>query len=120
MSIPGGANDLWVKRAWLKVIANENRWWWVGLNADKHFQTQFRGPESVYRIPVWNTIDTVDPIETAFPFEDATTEKAIYRGYISHIKIRGESIQIKVKCKTFKSQANLVGVGFEVQPLSYR
>ena len=120
LSVPGGANDLWVKRAWAKVIANANRWWWLALNADKQFQTQFRGPESWYRQPVWDTIDTEDPVEYPFPYEDVTEQNAIFRMYLSHIKIKGESIQMKVKCKTFRDQANLVGTGFDIQTRNYK
>ena len=120
LSVPGGANDLWVKRAWAKVISNANRWWWVAITADKNYLYQFRGPENWYRQPVWATIDTEDPVEEPFPFNDVGEENAIFRMYISHLKIKGESVQIKVKCKTFRSQGNLIGTGFEVQPRNYR
>lgn len=119
LSVPGGADDLWVKRAWAKVLANSNRWWWLGLSADKHYQTQFRGPESWYRQPVWATIDTEESPESPFPYEDVVEENAMFRMYLSHLKIRGTSIQMKAKCKTFRKQANLVGVGFEYQPISF-
>lgn len=120
LSVPGGANDLWVKRAWVKVLANATRWWWFGIAADKHYQVQFRGPESYYRMPVWDTIDTEDPVETPFPFEDVVEQNALFRCFISHIKIKGESVQLKVKCKTFREQANLIGTGFDIQALQYK
>ena len=102
------------------MIANANRWWWLGINADKQYQVQFRGPESWYRQPVWDTIDTEDPVETPFPFEDVTEQNATFRMYLSHIKIKGESIQMKVKCKTFRDQANLIGTGFDYQARQYK
>ena len=118
--MPGGANDLWVKRAWAKVLANSDRWWWLSLNTDKQYQVQFRGHDKWYRQPVWATIDVQEPVETPFPFEDPVEANAMFRTYLSHIKMRGSSVQIKVKCKTFRNQANLVGTGFEVQPIQMR
>ena len=120
LSVPGGANDLWVKRAWAKVLANSDRWWWLSLNTDKQYQVQFRGHDKWYRQPVWATIDVQEPVETPFPFEDPVEANAMFRTYLSHIKMRGSSVQIKVKCKTFRNQANLVGTGFEVQPIQMR
>lgn len=120
LSVPGGANDLWAKRAWAKVIANARRWWWVSLNADKQYQVQFRGHDKWYRQPVWDTIDVEEPVETPFPFEDITEEDAASRMYISHIKIKGESVQMKVKCKTLRDQADLIGTGWEIQARQYK
>lgn len=120
LSIPGGANDLWAKRAWAKIIANSTRWWWISLNADKNYFYQFRGHDIWYRQPTWKTIDVQEPVETPFPFEDVTEANAVYRFYLSHIKIKGESIQMKVKCKTFRAQGNLIGTGFEVAARNYK
>lgn len=120
LSIPGGANDLWAKRAWAKIIANATRWWWISLNADKQYQVQFRGHDKWYRQPTWKTIDVQEPVETPFPFEDITEANAVYRFYISHIKIKGESVQMKVKCKTFRDQANLIGTGWDVQARQFK
>lgn len=119
LSVPGGANDLWVKRAWAKVLANANRWWWLSLTADKNYQVQFRGHDHWYRQPVWATMQVDEPVETPFPFDDETEKSALFRMMLSHIKIRGESIQMKVKCKTFRDQCNLVGCGFEIQPIQF-
>lgn len=119
LSVPGGAHDLWVKRAWAKVIANSNRWWWLSLTADKEYQVQFRGHDHWWRQPVWATIDVEEPVESPFPFEDVGEESAIFRMYISHVKIRGESVQMKVKARTFRDQANLVGTGFEIQQIAF-
>lgn len=119
ISVPGGAADLWVKRAWAKVLNNANRWWWIAFNSDKQHQTQFRGHDIWYRQPVWATIPAEEPVETPFPFEDEVEESAMFRLFISHIKVRGESFQIKVKCKTFRDQANLVGTGIENQQLQF-
>ena len=120
LSIPGGANDLWVKRAWAKIISNATRWWWISLNADKQYQTQFRGYDIWYRQPTWKTKDVQEPVETPFPVEDITEANAVFRFYISHIKIKGESVQMKVKCKTVREQANLIGTGFDVQARQYK
>lgn len=120
VSVPGGANDLWVKRAWAKVLANSDRWWWVAINADKNLQLQVRGPEAWYRQPVWATIDTEDPVETPFPYQDISEESAVFRMFLSHIRLKGESTQVKVKCKTFRDQASLIGTGWQVQALNYK
>lgn len=120
LSVPGGANDLWAKRAWAKVIANADRWWWLSLTADKNFQVQFRGHDHWYRQPVWGTLDIEEPVETPFPYEDIYEGNAVFRMFLSHIKIKGESIQMKVKCKTFRNQCNLIGTGLEIQATNYK
>lgn len=119
LSLPGNAADIIVKRAHTKVIANSNRWWWISLNADKQYMTQFRGHDKWWRMPCWDTLDVTEPSETPFPVEDIYEDNAIYRLTISHLRMRGESIQLKIKCKTFRQQANLVSTLVEVQPRQY-
>lgn len=119
MSLPGNAADIIVKRAHTKVIANSNRWWWIGINADKEVMVQFRGHDKWWRQPSWDTLQVHEPAETPFPTEDVYEEDAIYRLTISHLRIRGESVQMKIKCKTFRAQCNLVSTLVEVGPRQF-
>lgn len=119
LSIPGNAADMIVKRVHNKVIANSDKWWWFALSADEVDLTQERGRDHWYRMPCWATKHTDEPVEYPFPFEDIYEENAIQRLTISQIRIRCSSIQEKIKCKTFRSQANLVSTLFEVYPRQY-
>lgn len=119
MSLPGNAADIIVKRAHTKVIANSNRWWWISLNVDKQYMVQFRGHDKWYRQPSWDTLDAHEPAETPFPTEDVYEENAIYRLTISNLRMRGEAVQMKIKCETFRAQANLVSTLVEIQPRMY-
>ena len=119
LSLPGNAADITVKRAHIKVINNANRWWWISLNGDKQNMTQFRGHDSWYRQPVWDTITVTEAPETPFPFEDVYEENAIYRMSLMDLRLRCSAIQVRVKAKTFRSQCNLVSVELEVQPKNY-
>lgn len=119
LNLPGGTADFTVKRVHAKVINNANRWWWISVNGDKQNMTQFRGHDSWYRQPVWDTITVTEPPETPFPFEDVYEENAIYRMSITNVRVRASAVQVRVKAKTFRSQANLVSVELEVQPRQY-
>jgi hypothetical protein len=103
----------------VKVLNNANRWWWVAINGDKQNMTQFRGHDNYWRQPVWDTITVKEPVESPFPFEDAFEENAIYRMDIMDIRVRCSSVQARVKTKTFRVQADLVSVEFEVSPRQY-
>lgn len=81
--------------------------------------TQFRGHDKWYRQPVWDTITVTEPVETPFPFEDVYEENAIYRMSLLNLRLKCSAIQIRVKTKTFRSQANLVSTEAEVQPYQY-
>lgn len=113
LSLPGNAADMIVRRVHNKVIANSNRWWWFGLSADKQSLEQARGDINWYRMPCWDTITESSPIETPFPFEDEYEENSIIRLTLSQLRIKCSAIQEKIKCKTFRSQANLVSTLFE-------
>lgn len=119
LSMPGNAADIICKRVHTKVIANSNRWWWFGISVDKHSLEQHRGSEPWWRIPSWDTITDEQPVETPFPSEDVYEENSISRLTLSHLRIQCTSIQLRVKCKTFRSQSNLVSTEFEVYPRQY-
>lgn len=116
LSLPGNAADIIVNRVHVKVLANATRTWWLGISVDKQVFDQTRGNDRVYRQPVWATKTITEPPETAFPIEDVTEEKSIYRFSIMDLRIKCESVQVKVKTKTFRSQASLMSVLVEVQP----
>lgn len=116
LSLPGNAADIIVKRVHVKVINNANRWWYISVNGDKQNMTQFRGHDKWYRQPVWDTITVTEPSETPFPFEDVYEENAIYRMSLIGLRLQCSALQIRVKTKTFRFQANLVSTEAEVQP----
>ena len=116
LNLPGNSADITVKRLHTKIINNANRWWYISINGDKQNMTQFRGHDSWYRQPVWDTITVTEPVETPFPFEDIFEENAVYRMSITNLRLRCSAVQVRVKTKTFRSQANLVSVELEVQP----
>lgn len=119
LSLPGNAADIIVNRVHTKVLANATRTWWIGIAVDKQVFNPTRGDDRVYRQPVWATKTITEPPETAFPVEDVTEEKSIYRFSIMGLRIKCESVQVKVKTKTFRSQASLMSVLVEVQPWQY-
>lgn len=119
LTMPGNAADIICKRVHFKVIANCNRWWWFGLSYDKHSLEQHRGSEPWYRVPCWDTITDEEPQEFPFPNEDVYEENALARLTLSNLRIRCTSIQTRVKCKTFRMQANLVSTELEVYPRQY-
>jgi hypothetical protein len=80
---------------------------------------QFRGHDKWFRQPVWDTRTVTEPAETPFPFEDVFEENAIYRMSLMNIRLRCSAVQVRVKAKTFRTQANLVSVELEVQPKEY-
>lgn len=116
LSLPGNAADIIVKRVHVKVLANSNRWWWISVNGDKQYFTQFRGHDKVYRQPTWDTLVAKEPAETQFPVEDVFERDAVYRLSIMNLRIQCESVQVRVKTKTFRSQGNLLSVLVEIQP----
>lgn len=119
LSMPGNSSDIILKRTQTKVIANSNRWWWIGLSYDKQELEQHRGSEPWYRIPCWDTITDTEPSEYPFPYEDVYEENAVSRLAVSNLRVRCTAIQERVKCKTFRNQANLVSIEFEVYPRQF-
>lgn len=119
LSLPGNAADIIVKRCHIKVIANSNRIWNVSVNGDKQELTQYRGRDNWFRQPCWDTLATDDEVENPFSREDPYEANAIYRMSLPPLRLRCESVQVRIMTKTFRSQANLVSVLLEVQPRQY-
>lgn len=119
LSLPGNAADIIVNRVHAKVLANATRVWWMGIAVDKQDFVPTRGNDRVYRQPVWKTKMISEPPETAFPVEDVSEEKSVYRFSVMDLRIRCESVQIKMKTKTFRDQASLMSILVEVQPVQY-
>ena len=119
LSLPGNVADIIVKNAYVKVLANSNRWWWVSVTGDGQFLAQSRGKDNTYRQPSWDTLVVDEPVETPFPFEDVFERDAVYRISITNLRMQCESVQVRVKTKTFRTQANLLSVLVEVQPHQY-
>ena len=119
LSLPGNAADIIVKRVHTKVLANANRWWWISIVTDRQFLAQHRGLDNYYRQPCWDTIVDNEPVETPFPVEDVFERDSVYRMSITNLRMQAESVQVRVKTKTFRSQANLLSVLVETQPHNY-
>ena len=119
LSLPGNSSNMIVNRVHNKVIANANRWWWFSLSADKNELTQYRGNDNWYRMPCWDTLTLEKEPEDPFQYLDAYEEKSIALLTIPNIRIRAISIQEKIKCRTFRNQANLVSVLFEARARQY-
>lgn len=113
LSIPGNAADMILQRVHNKVIANSNRWWWFGLSINKHSNDQERGNDVWFRMPCWATKTEEQPVETPFPTQDIYESDATALLTLPNLNIRAISIQEKIKCKTFRSQANLISTLFE-------
>lgn len=116
ISIPGNADDLILKRVHNKVLANANSWWWFSISYDRHNLTPTRGKDNWYRLPCWATEEYEEQAETPFPSQDVYESDAIAMLTISNLRGQAMSVQEKIKCKTFRSQANLVSTEFEAQP----
>lgn len=119
LSLPGNSSDLILKRVHNKVLANSNRWWWFSISVDKHQLDQRRGKDTWYRVPCWDTINEIEPVETPFPVEDQYEQDAVALLTLSNLRIRAISAQEKIKCKTFRAQASLISTVFEVGVRQY-
>lgn len=119
LALPGNAADIIVKRVHVKVLANATRWWWIGITGDKQTFHQERGKDIVYREPVWKNKVIDEPAETAFPTQDLYERDAVYRLSIMNLRLERESIQIKVKTKTFRAQGSLLSVLVETGVRQY-
>lgn len=114
LSLPGNSDDSIVKRVHNEVISNANRWWWFGISVDKQFLTQYRGQDRWYRIPCWATVQEEDPVEAPFNDLDIYEKDAKIRLSIKNLRIQCNSIQVKIKAKTFRNQASLISTMVEV------
>lgn len=119
LSLPGNAADIIVKRVHVKVLANTNRIWDIAVDGDKQSLTQERTKDNWYRQPSWKTNTIVEPPETPFPIEDVFEKDAVYRLSIMNLRMQCESVQVRVKTKTFRAQANLLSVLVECQVKQY-
>lgn len=119
LTIPGNASDIIVNRVHVKVLANATRWWWIGITGDRQTFNQERGRDIVYREPVWRNKVIEEAPETAFPVQDIYGEDATYRLSIMDLRLDRESIQVKVKARTFRDQASLLSVLVELMPKQY-
>lgn len=119
LTIPGNAADIIVNRVHVKVLANATRWWWIGITGDRQSFNQERGRDIVYREPVWRNRVIEEAPETAFPVQDIYGEDSTYRLSIMDLRLERESIQIKVKAKTFRQQASLLSVLIELMVKQY-
>lgn len=119
LSLPGNAADIIVKRVHVKVLANSNRIWNIGITGDKQQFTQYRAFDAWYRQPCWATLPAREPAETPFPVEDKYDKSAVYRLSIMGLRIECESVQVKVQARTFRSQASLLSTLVEVAPRNY-
>ena len=119
LSLPGNAADIIVKRVYVKVLANSNRWWNISVAGDKQVFTQTRTQDSWYRQPCWDTLAVREPVETPFPIEDVFEKDAVYRLSLMNLRMQCESVQVKVQTKTFRAQADLLSVLVEVAPRQY-
>lgn len=119
LSLPGNAADIIVSRVHVKVLANATRMWWIGITGDKQVLNQERGRDIVYRQPVWKSKNIEEAPETAFPVQDIYGEDATYRLSMMNLRLKRESIQVKVKAKSFRSQASLLSVLIEASIKQY-
>lgn len=119
LSLPGNAADIIVKRVHVKVLANSNRIWNIGISADKQRFTQYRAFDAWYRQPCWDTLRVREKVERPFSYEDEYERSAVYRLSIMDLRIECESVQVKVMSKTFRAQSSLLSVLVEVAPRTY-
>lgn len=118
ISVPGGTHDMILKRVHAKILADANRWVYIGLNYDKNVLEQHRGKDVWFRIPTWDTIVDEEPVENPFSQEDIYEENAISRLSLT-TNIACSAVQMRTKCKTFRAQFSLCSVGFEIKPKQY-
>ena len=119
LSLPGNSDDMIVSRIHNKVLANANRWWWFSLTADADSMEQVRGRNAWYRMPCWDTLEKVGNPEDPFFDQDQYESDAVARLTIGNVRIRGISVQEKIKAKTFREQASLISILLEARPRQY-
>lgn len=116
LSLPGNSADIIVKRVHVKVLANSNRIWYIGVTGDKQRFTQYRSYDVWYRQPCWDTLRAKEPVERPFSSEDEYEKSAVYRLSLMDLRIECESVQVKVMSKTFRAQSSMLSVEVEVAP----
>lgn len=119
LSLPGGADELVLKRVFLKVMANSTRWWWVGLSFDKDNMYPDRGVQAWYRLPSWSTTINNLPVEDPFSTEDIYEQYATSLLALPNLNAQVLSVQVRVQAKTFRSQANYVSLQLQGQARPY-
>lgn len=117
--IPGNSSDMILRRVHIKTLANATRWWWVQLNYDRDTLEQVKGNEPWYRVPVWDTIDLDVQVEDPFPDLDNYQDKSVALSSLGYINTRAISVQVCVRCKTFRKQASLLSVLLEARARPY-
>lgn len=119
LSLPGNAADMILRRVHVKTLANANRWWWIQISYDEPDLEQHRGDGPWYRVPVWDTIADEVPVEEPFAELDLYEQKAINNTSIMDINARAISTQVRVRCKTFRRQANYISLVLESRAKQY-
>lgn len=115
ISLPGNAADMILRRVHVKVLANENRWWNIGISINEHSDTQTRGKTATFRLPSWDTKESEQAVEDPFNTVTVYSEKAVDLLTIPNVWMRALSTQIKVRCKTFSEQANFISILMEAR-----
>lgn len=113
LSLPGNAADLILKRIFVKVISNANRWWWFGLSFDKDNLNPDRGVHAWYRMPAWATAPIQSQVEDPFHTEDIYEQYATSLMPLPNLNSRVISVQVRTQAKTFRSQANMISLLLE-------
>lgn len=119
LTAPGNATDMVVKRIHIKVLADDERFWYFGVSTDKALLRQTRGKDITYRVPCWATEIEDEPVEMPFADQDIYEDNATARLSLSPMRLHCESVQLKARTKTFRSQASMVSVLVEMQPRQY-
>lgn len=119
LSLPGNANELIVKRAFIKVISNANRIWYVGVSLDRNDLNPDRGVAAWYRLPTWATKQIHAELEDPFYQEDIFEQYATSMLTLPNLNMRTLSVQFRVKTKTFRSQANYISLLIEGAPRAF-
>lgn len=116
MVVPGISAEMVLKRVRVGVLANVDRHWYVGFGVDKNVLEQHRNNTTAFRIPCWATITDKVSEEALFANQDAYLEDAISYLMINNIRSQCTSVQVRIRCQTFREQASVVSMGIEIQP----
>lgn len=119
LSLPGNSSDMILKRVYNKVIANSNRWWWIALSFDKDNLHPDRGVQAWYRLPTWSTELKKGQVEDQFYNEDIYEQYATSLLALPNLHTRAMTTQVRIRCKTFRNQCNLISTVLEAQSRPY-